>query len=50
MFDRPYFLRSPPGPDYYIPSNRSVMTADEVFSYTSLIAIFRSSWWPSGPA
>ena len=38
----------PPGPDYYIPSNRSRMTKDEVISYTSLIAIFRSTWWPSG--
>ena len=24
------------------------MTLDEVYSYTSMIAIFRSSWWPSG--
>ena len=24
------------------------MTEDEVYSYTSMIAIFRSSWWPSG--
>ena len=38
----------PPGPDYYIPSNRSHMTEDEVFSYASLVAIFRSTWWPSG--
>jgi hypothetical protein len=38
----------PPGPDYYIPSNRSSLTKDEVISYTSLIAIFRSTWWPSG--
>ena len=38
----------PPGPDYFIPSNRSQLTKDEVYSYTSLIAIFRSTWWPSG--
>ena len=40
--------KCPPGPDYYIPSNRSHLTEDEVVSYTSLIAIFRSPWWPSG--
>jgi hypothetical protein len=38
----------PPGPDYYIPSNRSNMNEDEVVSYASLVAIFRSTWWPSG--
>jgi hypothetical protein len=37
-----------PGPDYAIPSAHSEMTLDEVFSYTSMIAIFRSTWWPSG--
>ena len=37
-----------PGPDYYIPSNRSLLTKDEVISYAGLVAIFRSSWWPSG--
>ena len=37
-----------PGPDYEIPSAHSSMTLDEVYSYTSMIAIFRSSWWPSG--
>jgi len=31
----------PPGPDYFIPSNRSHMTKDEVLSYTSLVAMFR---------
>ena len=36
------------GPDYYIPSEDSNMSEDEVYSYTSMIAIFRSSWWPSG--
>ena len=33
-----------PGPDYAIPSAQSVMTLDEVYSYTSMIAIFRSTW------
>jgi hypothetical protein len=37
-----------PGPDYYIPSNRSLLTKDEVLSYAGLVAIFRSSWWPPG--
>ena len=37
-----------PGPDYAIPSTQSEMTLDEVYSYTSMIAIFRSTWWPSG--
>ena len=37
-----------PGPDYIIPSADSTMTLDEVYAYTSMIAIFRSSWWPSG--
>jgi alpha-galactosidase len=37
-----------PGPDYYIPSAESHMTEDEVFSYASMVAIFRSTWWPSG--
>ena len=37
-----------PGPDYYIPGNRSHLTAPEVLSYASLVSIFRSSWWPSG--
>jgi len=37
-----------PGPDYFIPSKQSALTKDEVISYTSMIAIFRSSWWPSG--
>ena len=37
-----------PGPDYTIPSNQSSMTEDEVYSYTSMVAIFRSTWWPSG--
>ena len=33
---------------YYIPSNQSVMSKDEVISYASLVAIMRSTWWPSG--
>ena len=37
-----------PGPDYYIPGNRSHLKEQEVLSYASMIAIFRSSWWPSG--
>lgn len=37
-----------PGPGYAIPSTQSEMTLDEVYSYTSMIAIFRSTWWPSG--
>ena len=38
----------PPGPDYYVPGNHSAMTADEVYSYASMVAMFRSTWWPSG--
>jgi len=37
-----------PGPDFYVPSNESVLTKDEVISYASLNAMFRSSWWPAG--
>jgi alpha-galactosidase len=37
-----------PGPDYVIPSAHSAMTLDEVYSYASMVAIFRSTWWPSG--
>lgn len=37
-----------PGPDYFIPSNESSLTKDEVISYASLVAMFRSTWWPSG--
>ena len=37
-----------PGPDYYIPSAQSQLTEDEVFTFASMVAIFRSSWWPSG--
>lgn len=37
-----------PGPDYYVPSNDSTLTKDEVISYASMVAIFRSSWWPAG--
>ena len=36
------------GPDYEIPSAQSVMTLDEVYSYASMVAMFRSTWWPSG--
>ena len=36
------------GPDYYIPSNQSLLTKDEVISYAGLVAIFRSSWWYVG--
>jgi len=36
------------GPNYYVPSDRSVMNRNEVISYASLIAMFRSSWWPAG--
>jgi hypothetical protein len=38
----------PSGPDYYIPSNESVLTQDEVVSYVSLVAMMRSTWWPAG--
>eukprot|EP00039_Didymoeca_costata_P005966 m.86243 g.86243 ORF g.86243 m.86243 type:complete len:494 (-) comp13049_c0_seq1:13-1494(-) len=37
-----------PGPDYYIPSNTSSMNEAEVYSYASMVAMFRSTWWPSG--
>jgi alpha-galactosidase len=37
-----------PGPDYEIPGPESSMSEDEVYSYTSMISIFRSTWWPSG--
>eukprot|EP00035_Acanthoeca_spectabilis_P014671 m.284093 g.284093 ORF g.284093 m.284093 type:complete len:325 (-) comp16194_c0_seq1:173-1147(-) len=37
-----------PGPDYYIPGPYSSMTEDEVYAYASMVAIFRSTWWPSG--
>ena len=37
-----------PGPDYYVPGNHSALTQDEVISYASMVAIFRSTWWPSG--
>ena len=36
------------GPDYTIPSPQSSMNEDEVWSYASMVAMFRSSWWPSG--
>ena len=36
------------GPDYYIPSPQSHLTTDEVFTFASMVAMFRSSWWPSG--
>lgn len=37
-----------PGPDYYVPSPQSSMTEAEVYSYAAMVAIFRSTWWPSG--
>eukprot|EP01052_Picozoa_sp_SAG31_P035926 SAG31_NODE_4404_length_3264_cov_2.812322_2_plen_346_part_00 len=37
-----------PGPDYEIPGPESSMTEDEVYSYASMVSIFRSTWWPSG--
>jgi hypothetical protein len=37
-----------PGPDYYIPGQLASMTENEVVSYASMVAIFRSTWWPSG--
>eukprot|EP00040_Diaphanoeca_grandis_P011265 m.57703 g.57703 ORF g.57703 m.57703 type:complete len:517 (+) comp22424_c0_seq1:423-1973(+) len=37
-----------PGPDYVIPSAESSMTKDEVISYASMVAMARSTWWPSG--
>lgn len=40
--------KCPPGPDYYIPSNQSHLSEDEVLSYAAMVAIFRSPWWPSG--
>lgn len=36
------------GPDYFVPSNRSALTKDEVMSDINLNAIFRSSWWHAG--
>mmetsp|Transcript_128507 Transcript_128507/g.240440 ORF Transcript_128507/g.240440 Transcript_128507/m.240440 type:complete len:527 (+) Transcript_128507:100-1680(+) len=36
------------GPDYFIPSNRSALTKDEVISDVALNAIFRSTWWHAG--
>lgn len=41
--------RSPtPGPDCYIPSSQSKLNEDEVCTFASMVAIFRSSWWPAG--
>jgi alpha-galactosidase len=37
-----------PGPDYVIPSPQSSLTEDEVVGYASLVAMSRSTWWPSG--
>ena len=37
-----------PGPDYFIPSSKSHLNIDEVYSFASMVAMFRSSWWPSG--
>ena len=37
-----------PGPDYVIPSAQSALTEDEVVAYASLVAMARSTWWPSG--
>jgi alpha-galactosidase len=38
----------PPGPDYIVPSASSALTEDEVVAYASLVAMARSTWWPSG--
>ena len=36
------------GPDYVVPSPQSSLTQDEVVGYASLVAMARSTWWPSG--
>jgi alpha-galactosidase len=37
-----------PGPDYFIPGPQASLTADEVTGFASLVAMARSTWWPSG--
>lgn len=43
-----YHSTCPPGPNYYIPGPNASMTEDEVYSWASMFAMFRSTWWPSG--
>lgn len=45
---QPHCPGAPYGPDYTIPSAKSQLTEDEVVSYASMVAMYRSSWWPGG--